>query len=60
MATIVSPGKTTDPKIERKNFRDMMDVPERIREIYLQVAKKLLASGRELPMWVLEVINKEK
>jgi hypothetical protein len=58
MASIVSQGKSKTPTIERENFRDLQDVPERIRTIYLDVARKLRDSNHPLPMWVMEMLRK--
>jgi hypothetical protein len=62
MATIVSQGKTNNPKIEwrEKNFRDMEDTESKIYSMYVSLAHRLIASGKELPMWVYDVLNIKK
>jgi hypothetical protein len=62
MASIVSPGKSKTPNIERENFRDRSDadVENRIRDVYWEVAFKLLKeSNHPLPMWLIESLWKQ-
>lgn len=65
MASIVSQGKTSDPKIEnvwyrQKCFRDRTDadVENRIRNIYVQVANKLKGINHPMPQWLIESLKK--
>ena len=57
MASIVSQGKST-ARIEKENFRDRTDTDDRIRNIYVMVAKKLKETNHPMPTWLIESLRK--